>query len=286
MYLFEKENNRLGSANPLSIEQVTSFQNKVWDFYRKNGRSFPWRKTKEPYAILVSEVMLQQTQTVRVLQKFEEWMQVFPTAESLASASRSEVLTRWSGLGYNRRAVYLQNACSEVRRRFGGVLPKTQEELKTLPGIGAYTAGAVCTFAYNQAAVFIETNIRSVFIHHFFPEADKKIDDKLLLPLVQQTLDTENPRQWYYALMDFGADLKKTTTNPSRKSKTYTKQSPFQGSLRQARGAILRQLSQKKAATLAAISQAESIELERLTAACKKLLTEKLITQNGEILSI
>lgn len=271
--------------NTLTAERCKIFQSEVWNFYREHGRSFQWRETQDPYAILVSEVMLQQTQTARVIQKFAAWMCRFPTLESLAKAPLSEVLSLWNGLGYNRRAVYLQAACREIGGRFGGVFPQTTNELKTLPGVGPYTAGAVCAFAFNQPVVFLETNIRSVFIHRFFSENTEKIDDKLLLPLVRQTLDRKNPREWYYALMDLGADIKSKLPNPSRKSKSYTKQSRFRGSFRQARGAILRQLSLKKRTTLAEISEAEYIECELLIAACEKLVAERLIVQEGEVLA-
>lgn len=279
-------NDRVSESLPLSSAECLSFQKEIWDFYRKHGRSFPWRETYDPYAILVSELMLQQTQTTRVVKKFEIWMANFPTLESLAVAPLSEVLSLWNGLGYNRRAVYLQNACREISSRFDSVFPQVEEELKTLPGIGPYTAAALCAFAFNQATVFLETNIRSLFIHRFFSTVSGKIDDKVLFPLVAQTLDKENPREWYYALMDFGADIKTKLANPSKKSKSYTKQSRFQSSLRQARGAIIRQLVQKKHLSLAEISKEENIEMERLSLACKKLLEENFIVKKDDILMI
>ena len=272
-------------------DEIISFQNEIWAFYRANKREFVWRGISDPYAVLVSEVMLQQTQTLRVIPKYDEWMQVFPTAQSLAEAPLSQVLAHWVGLGYNRRAVFLQKACKAVCDEHGGIFPRTQEELQSLPGIGPYTAGAVSTFAYNQPNVFIETNIRSVFIHFFFSDAAlndsaKKIDDKEIAPLVEQTLDKTNPREWYYALMDYGADLKKKVVNPSRKSRQYAKQSRFEGSLRQARGAILRHLSFHSAATLNAIAKLERIDGARLQKAADKLLAEKLIAENDDIYRI
>ena len=252
-----------------------------------------------------------------------------------AGVGRSAALACWSGLGYNRRAVFLQNACKAVCNEHGGVFPTTQKALQALPGIGSYTAGAVATFAYDQPNVFIETNIRSVYIHTFFapdgavaaaggnnaanvdavsqsadgiaaaagihgavsavdsalsaagtllqPAASTfptsgKIDDKDIAALVEQTLDRTNPREWYYALMDYGAMLKKQTVNPSRRSRQYAKQSRFEGSFRQARGAILRQLSQRQHATLAEIALHEHIDLARLSSAAEKLVAEKLVT--------
>ena len=271
--------------------EITSFQNEIWAFYRANKREFAWRGISDPYAVLVSEMMLQQTQTLRVVPKYEEWMKAFPTAQSLADAPLSEVLAHWVGLGYNRRAVFLQKACKSVCETHGGIFPRTQEELQSLPGIGPYTAGAVSTFAYNQPNVFIETNIRSVYIHFFFSDtalndSEKKIDDKEIAPLVEQTLDKTNPREWYYALMDYGADLKKKVVNPSRKSRQYAKQSRFEGSLRQARGAILRQLSQTPSATLNQIAQYEKIDIARLERAAEKLVAEHLITETGGLYGI
>ena len=271
--------------------EIQAFQDTVRAFYRENRRDFAWRGISDPYAVLVSEMMLQQTQTLRVVPKYQEWMQAFPTAPALAAAPLSQVLSHWVGLGYNRRALFLQKACQAVCDRYAGVFPRTQEELLSLPGIGPYTAGAVCTFAYNQPNVFIETNIRSVFIHTFFSqrlieEPEVKIDDKELYPLVEQTLDRANPREWYYALMDYGADLKKKVTNPSRKSRQYAKQSPFEGSLRQARGAVLRCLSQKSQASLAQIALYEKVDLERIEKAAEKLVAEGLLAFDGGLYRI
>ena len=296
------------SGITLLPNEVAAFQNSIWSFYRENKRDFAWRGISDPYAILVSEMMLQQTQTLRVIPKYAEWMRAFPTAQALAEAPLSTVLAHWNGLGYNRRAVFLQNACKEVCNNYGGVFPKTQAELQSLPGIGPYTAGAVATFAYNQPNVFIETNIRSVYIHTFFEATDSavtaangtavspattsafaaggKIDDKDIAALVEQTLDKTNPREWYYALMDYGAALKKQTVNPSRRSRQYTKQSRFEGSLRQARGAILRQLAQTSAATLPQIAKYENIDIARLQKAADKLVAESLITAQAGLYRI
>ena len=271
-------------------DEITSFQNSIWTFYRENRREFAWRGISDPYAVLVSEMMLQQTQTLRVVPKYDEWMHAFPTAQTLATAPLSEVLSHWVGLGYNRRAVFLQKACQAVCTGHSGVFPRAVAELQSLPGIGPYTAGAVSTFAFNQPNVFIETNIRSVFIHFFFSDTalvpeNKKIDDAEIAPIVEQTLDRTNPREWYYALMDYGADLKKKVENPSRKSRQYTRQSRFEGSLRQARGAILRQLSaasgKASSLTLSQIALYEKIDIARLERAADKLVAENLISVAG-----
>jgi A/G-specific adenine glycosylase len=210
----------------------------------------PWRppslklrkdKALDPYRILVSEIMLQQTQVGRVLEKYSEFVRVFPTIHAVARASFGDVLRVWSGLGYNRRALFLHRASQFVVRKYHGGLPRTVEELRKLPGVGTATASAVCAFAYNQPTVFVETNIRSVFIHHFFKKKRIVTDDEILA-LVVQTLDQKNPREWYYALMDYGVMLKKRYVNPSRKSVQHVRQPPFRGSHRELRGKMVKLL--------------------------------------------
>ncbi len=220
---------------------ITGFRDRIYSYYRHHARSFPWRETADPYRILVSEIMLQQTQTERVVQKYGGFIARFPDFQSLAHAELRSVLEAWQGLGYNRRAVALKETARKVMEEHGGILPGDIEGLTRLPGIGRYTAGAVLAFAYNRPVAFIETNIRRVFIHCFFPESER-VKDSEILPLVEQALDRENPRQWYYALMDYGAMLKAGLPNPNRKSAHYVRQAPFEGSTRQVRGMILKLL--------------------------------------------
>jgi A/G-specific adenine glycosylase len=227
------------------------FRKKVWDFYKKEGRhDLPWRFTRtrkgagkqlDPYKILVSEIMLQQTQVDRVIPKYRAFLTRFPNVRMLAEAPLADVLGLWSGLGYNRRAVYLKRAAEYVVNERSGKFPKTAEEMQLLPGVGPYTARAVAIFAYNQAYTCIETNIRSVFIHAFFPNT-KAVHDTAILPYIEKTLDKTNPREWYWALMDYGAHLKRSGINPSRKSAHHVRQKPFAGSLRQVRGMLLKKL--------------------------------------------
>ncbi len=267
----------------LSNKEIAEFQNTIFKFYEENKRVFPWRNINDPYAVLVSEIMLQQTQTERVLSKYKAWMKKFPDVETLAKAPFTEVLTEWNGLGYNRRARYLQNACIEVVNKYKGIFPVSVEDLKKLPGLGPYTSGAVAAFAYNSPEIFIETNIRSVYIHFFFSNKYEKVSDKDIFPLIQQTLYKSNPRDWYYALMDYGTKLKKTISNPNRKSKHYSKQSKFEGSLRQARGAVIRYLTtNKKPVRYLDISKSENIDYPRILKAVSALEKEGfLISNNG-----
>lgn len=223
------------------VSGISVFQRLVLDYYDQNGRPMEWRNTTEPYKILVSEIMLQQTQVERVMIKYPEFLAAFPDFRTLAQAPLADILAVWQGMGYNRRVISLQKCAQRVMQEYGGELPADVDTLATLPGIGRATASSICAFAFNMPVIFIETNIRRVFIHFFFP-GDEIITDTDILPLVERTLFRENPRCWYWALMDLGALLKKTVPNPNRRSAHYTKQLPFAGSDRKIRGSILKHL--------------------------------------------
>lgn len=224
-----------------STERIKDLQKRMRGFARTHGRTtLPWRTKRTPYRVMVSETMLQQTQVARVIPKFEAFVKVAPDFKTLAKLSQKKLLILWQGLGYNSRALRLQRAAQEVVTHHDGVVPKNKTSLIALPGIGPYTAGAIRVFAWNLPDIFIETNIRRVFIHEFFGDRTN-ISDKQILPLIEQTLPKENPRSWYEALMDYGATLPKILkSNPNIKSKHYAKQSKFSGSDRQLRGKILR----------------------------------------------
>ncbi|TWJ33369.1 HhH-GPD family protein [Geobacter argillaceus] len=224
---------------PLAKAEIERFRAAVYAAASANPRTLPWREAIDPYRTLVSEVMLQQTQADRVTGKFVAFVSQFPTVAALASAELSELLKAWQGLGYNRRALALKRASEAIVERFGGIVPPNRKELESLPGIGPYTAGAIMAFAFDLPELFIETNIRSVFIHHFFQDRTG-IHDRELLPLVAATLDRSRPRDWYNALMDYGVVLKRDHPNPSRKSIHHLRQSRFEGSNRQQRSALLR----------------------------------------------
>lgn len=221
---------------------AAAFAAAVWRHYREQGRRFDWRADTAPYRIFVSELMLQQTQCARVAQKFPGFVARFPDFGALAQAALADVLAEWQGLGYNRRAKFMHQAARVVAERFDGRLPADRAALEALPGIGPNTAGAMLAYAFNLPAVFVETNIRTVYIHHFFPEGT--VDDKRIAALVGATLDRERPREWYWALMDYGAQLKKTVGNLTRRSSHYARQSRFEGSLRQVRGRVVALLGQ------------------------------------------
>lgn len=258
----------------------------VTNYYKEQGRhSLPWRKTKDPYAILVSEMMLQQTQVDRVIPKYEAFLKKFPTVKKLASASLADVLTLWQGLGYNRRAKMLHQCAQKIVKEYKETFPKTRTALEALPGIGPYTASAIMTFAFNTPTTLIETNVRSVYLHHFFKD-DSQVDDKELLPLIEKTRDEKNPRMWYYALMDYGTYIKKTYGNPNKRSVHYAKQSAFEGSDRQIRGAIVRMLTGAKATRTDLHRALSSFEDIRIDAQIEQLKSEGMIIQKGRKYSL
>jgi A/G-specific adenine glycosylase len=185
--------------------------------------------------------MLQQTQVGRVLLKYEPFLSRFPDFKALADASTGEVLAAWQGLGYNRRALALKQLAIEVEKDFCGTLPDNVGDLKSLPGVGSYTAAAILVFAFNRPVVLIDTNVRRVFLHCYF-EDRAGVADAEIRPLIEDTLDRDNPRDWYNALMDYGAFLSTLPENPNKRSRHYQRQSPFEGSVRQIRGAILKVL--------------------------------------------
>ena len=215
----------------------------AWEQGKRWARNdLPWRFLDDPYAVYVSEAMLQQTQVVRVLDHWPRFMAAFPTVDALASASTSDVLDAWQGLGYNRRALALKRAADTCAREHHGAMPRTIEQLEALPGVGPATAAGIMAFAYQRPSVYIETNVRAVFIQWFFADAEGTVNDRQLRPLVEAACSVEHPREWYYALLDWGAHLKSTGVNPSRKSAHYSRQSAFEGSRRQKRAFVLREV--------------------------------------------
>jgi A/G-specific adenine glycosylase len=225
----------------LKPDTFTLFWKIILSHYECERRDLAWRFTTDPYHILVSEIMLQQTQVERVRRKYPEFLAVFPTCADLAKAPLQRVLAVWQGLGYNRRAIALQGCAKIVVNEHTGNLPSDVDILAALPGIGRATACSIAAFAFNLPVVFIETNIRRVFIFFFFDGKDK-VSDREIIPLVEQALYKKNPRIWYWALMDYGSMLKRTVANPNRQSAHYEKQSKFKGSDREIRGMILKEL--------------------------------------------
>lgn len=232
-------------------------------FIRQEGvrlyRDLLWRRTRDPYIIWLSEVMLQQTQVPRVEARMPEWLDQFPSIEALAAASAADVLAAWQGMGYNRRALALHTAARQIVEEHDGIVPRKTAALTALPGIGPATAQGIRAFAFDLPGVYLETNVRTVFLHHFFPDVPG-VPDRELTALIEAACpaapgatgdaapyavpqdERDTPRAWYYALLDYGAYLKKTIPNPSRRSASYTRQSRFEGSRRQKRAELVRML--------------------------------------------
>lgn len=229
---------------PRSSLTREALADRIWEHGALHFRTLSWRAIDDPYAVLVSEIMLQQTQVTRVERYWHRWLDAFPTLADLANAPVAQVLELWQGLGYNRRALALKRTAEQVTNASNKVphLPLTFDELVALPGIGPATAAGVMAFAYQRPAVYVETNVRAVIIHELFPDEDK-VPDVDLVPFVSDlaaTAGATDPRNWYYALLDWGAALKRSGSNPTRASTTYARQSTFEGSRRQKRAELVR----------------------------------------------
>ncbi len=276
----ESELKRSVAGQGLTNKHVKLLQQLVYRYYAEHRRDLPWRDGTDPYRVLVSEVMLQQTQVDRVIPKFTAFMQQFPDPQSLAVAPVAQLLAAWQGLGYNRRALNLQRAARMIVEQWNGNIPDDPALLQQLPGIGPYTAGAIASFAFNRPQVFLETNIRAVLLHFFFA-GQEGITDTQLLPVAEAVLDQASPRDWYNALMDYGSDLKRRFPNPSRRSRHHTQQSRFEGSDRQIRGAVLRLLLESNGMTVCAMQKQLDAEAERLARILEGMVKDGLVQKEG-----
>jgi len=263
-----------------SDADLDRFRDLVTTRYARYARVFPWRETRDPYAIVVSEIMLQQTQTERVAKKYGPFLEAFPTVADLAAAELRDIVRLWSGLGYNRRAKSLKETAERSVDAHGGRVPDDPAVLETFPGIGPATARSIPAFAYDVPTVFIETNIRRVFLHFFFPDREG-VRDREILPLVEKTLDRANPREWYYGLMDYGVYLKKLYPNPNRRSAHYAKQAPFENSGRQVRGRILTLLADAEDMDGAEIAAKSGFPPDRIAAALRGLRADGLVAEEA-----
>jgi A/G-specific adenine glycosylase len=263
----------------LSEAEKDAFRARILGYYAESGRSFPWRSTRDPWAIFVSEIMLQQTQTERVIPKYMSWLEAYPEPAALARAPLAEALRLWSGLGYNRRALALCQSAQALAEL--PAFPEEEDALLELPGVGPYTARAVLAFAFDRPVVLIETNIRSVFLSEFF-EGEVGVPDSRIAPLVEASLLREDPRTWYYALMDYGAEIKRREGNPNRRSGAYARQSPFADSNRRIRGAVLKALG---AGPLDSERLVDSLPFsrERVDQALRQLMAEGFVAESSGV---
>jgi A/G-specific adenine glycosylase len=264
------------TSKNIATTDIKRFQKKVFSFYEKNKRDLPWRKTTDPYKILLSELMLQQTQVKRVILYYEKWIARWPTIDALASASRSEVLQMWMGLGYNTRAMNLHTTARKIVATFDSDVLQAMKQYKELPGIGKYTSHAIQIFSTNADLITVDTNIRRILISEF--KLPTKIADKELWLLAEKCLPLGKSRDWHNALMDYGA-LHMTSQKTGIKPKTQ--QTQFEGSNRQIRAQILRCLLQKSM-SFSELEKTVGIEKTRLGAILDKMMNEKIIENKNK----
>lgn len=264
--------------------KISAFRKTIWEHYARNKRDLPWRNTADPYRIWVSEVMLQQTQAERVIPKYSAFLKRFPNIRALAKAPFRDVLLLWQGLGYNRRARALQETAKMIVDTYSGVFPKDKDTLMKLPGIGPYTAGAILVFAYGKEAFLLETNIRRVYLRTFFPK-QTNVRDADIVKVMGKTLDRPY-RDWFNALMDYGAFLKGTGENDNKRSRHYVRQSAFSGSERQVRGGVIRLLAQKEGRTLSDLSRSLNEGKARVSNVLSRLECEGMILKKKGIFFI
>ncbi|MDR0438666.1 MAG: A/G-specific adenine glycosylase [Methanocalculaceae archaeon] len=263
----------------ITPDLVHDFQTEVMEFYKTNGRhDLEWRLWFDPYRIVVSEVMLQQTQVPRVAMTFPTFIEKFPDFAALSVAPQAKLLSAWQGLGYNRRVLNLKKFAVKIIEEFDGVLPNDPRVLATFPGIGPATSCSIAAFVFNRPVVFIETNIRRVFIHHFFSDTTV-VDDRDIIPLVDACFLPNRSREWYWALMDLGAALKTFVPNPNRRSRHYVKQSMFEGSDRQIRGVLLRLMLSGITADSTLLSNIVGFEPDRVTGILAEMCREGFFVQ-------
>jgi A/G-specific adenine glycosylase len=265
---------------PLSPRTVRRFQRLIWQFFSAHGRSFAWRRSRDPYQILVSEIMLQQTQTVRVAERFDEFLQLFPTVQDLAKASQASVIRAWQGLGYYRRAKNLHLAAKAICLKHRGKVPRDPQALVALPGIGAYTAAAVAVFAFRTAVPMVETNIRAVYLFTFC-RGRTHVGDREIATLVERTCDARRCREWFYALMDLGVELKRYRPGINHRSKHHVTQTPFKGSDREVAAQVLRVIiSRTRAIQDDQLYREVSADSEQVKRAIERLLKDSLIQRS------
>ena len=268
---------RIAVGDATWSRQKSVFRRIIRSFYREHGRAFPWRNIKNPYRILVSEVMLQQTQTSRVLERYPMFLRQFPTVKALARAPLQEVLSLWEGMGYYRRARNLHASAQAICADWNGRIPRTAEGLRTLPGIGEYTAAAVSAFAFNISVPMIETNIRSVYLHTFFQDK-LDVQDSEIMNLIQETMDCANPRDWFYALMDVGVVIKRLYPSINKSSRHYSRQSPYVGSSRELAAKILRSVVGESSGTsIESLSRILQVESHRIQEQVARLVKDRLL---------
>ena len=220
-----------------------TFQKKIFQWWKVNKRDLPWRHTHDPYKILVSEVMLQQTTVSRVLTKYPVFIKAYPTVKDLANASSGDILRIWKGMGYNRRALYLLQTAKTIHEKYYNKFPISEQLLSKLPGLGKYTARAVLVFAFRKDIAMVDTNIRQILTHFFFH--DKPQSEKIIQELADQLVPIGKSWEWHQAMMDYGAMNASEWRRPERSRRMERKPTPFKETNRYFRGRIIDLLREK-----------------------------------------
>ncbi len=272
----------LSELDPASAQEaLRRLADHIWMFYREHGRSFPWRETEDPYRILLSELMLQQTQTERVLPKYNLFLANWPNFEALAEATLLEILSAWKGLGYNRRALALRTI-AQKSADYGWTLPRDYEKLLELPMVGPATAAAIMAFSFQKPSIYLETNIRRVLIHQLH-QGEENLSDRQLRKELDLLLEFQDDyKHWYYGFMDYGVYLKTQIINPNRRSAHYTRQAKFEDSNRQIRGMLLTVFTQQGPQDFSHICEQLSFPPNRIQACLSALEQEGFIMQVSE----
>ncbi len=261
----------------MTDQHIHAFRRKVRALYRQHGRRYPFRETNDPYAITVSEIMLQQTQLSRVIQKYTDWLQTWPDWSRLSRATNQQVLKMWSGLGYNRRALYLTQIAYKVVHEYDGCLPDDPGLLRRFPGIGPYTAHAIAAFAFGKPVAAVDTNIRKLLMHEFALTNSTSL--KEIQKLAERLLPRSGVREWHYALMDYSYHAMKPADR--KRIPATTKQPRFEGSIRQIRGEIIRQLTTKKRVSMTTVAKVLACAPERVLKAARDLEKDGLARISG-----
>jgi len=263
---------------PLSPKSIIQFQHTILNRYAQHRRDLPRRTTTDPYQIWVSEIMLQQTQVDRVIPKYFNFLEQFPTIQELSTADKQQLLTARSGLGYNSRALNLQKTAQVIVHEYNGIIPNTIDQLKKLPGIWPYTAGAICAFAFNKEIPVVDINIKRVLIHTF--NLDENISPKELEDIALRCVPKGRSCEWYNALMDYGSSVL-TSKKTGIKS---AKQSIFQWSKRQVRGNIIKHLT--KYGTIS-VDEAKKIFLhENFDEILEKMIDDSLVVMQNSMIRL
>lgn len=268
----------------MQFKRPEEFHTYIFSWWETHKRDLPWRHTRDPYHILVSEVMLQQTQVSRVLPKYDEFFRAFPDVFALSHASPAKLLTIWKGLGYNRRALYLKRAAEAVVREYNGIFPIEESQLVKLPGLGRYTARALMVFAFEKDVAMVDTNIRQIITHFFYNDVSQK--EKIIEDMADTLVPLGKSWQWHQALMDYGS---LELTKMKRPDKPRKASVPFKDSNRYFRGKIVDRLREGQvleSLLIEEFSKQYKKQPSFIREIIQKLIKDELVGQTGNLIHL